>query len=229
MPPAPPQTPGLGTPAWGNRTVWSNTVRTVAYARLAQFEKARDKEVFCPGYAQANIQQRLNCWVMLVAAISKFESAFAPADSFREPDGNYSVGLLALSPRECPNAHSIEALKNPIENLICGTNKMARLIDRDGFIDGPPQARGAARYWSTLRAPYQRWDPSRKRSLNLGKKQQILPLVRGYKGVANHMPVAEFLYQSDAYEDLEFNPEERDWMDRDGFGEWDDPYFFDPR
>jgi hypothetical protein len=106
-------------------------VRQVAYARLPALEKARDKEVFCPGYAQSGMAERLNCWVLLVAGISKYE---------------------------------------------------ANLIARDGYIDGPEGRRGAASYWSTLRAPYKRWDPTRNRYLSLGKKNLILPLVRGYRG-----------------------------------------------
>src|SRR5205823_55535 len=80
------------------------------------------------------------------------------------------------------NAHSTQQLGQPVPNLICGTNRMALLISHDGYIDGPENARGAARYWSTLRAPYKRWDPTRNRYLSLGYKNQILPLVRGYRG-----------------------------------------------
>lgn len=117
-----------------------------------------------------------------MAAVSEFESAFKAGDSFREPDGNYSVGLLALSPNECPNAHTIAQLEQAVPNLVCGTNRMAALIAHDGYIDGPASRRGASSYWSTLRAPYKEWDASRGRYLSLGKKNQILPLVRGYRG-----------------------------------------------
>jgi hypothetical protein len=186
--PAAPQAPRdsrLGAPAWGNgsdRSSWTNAVRGVVTARLRDFERATDKETFCPGYTQASASERVNCWVVLVAAVTKFESAFHTADKFREPDGNYSVGLLALSPKECPNAQTISALSLATPNLVCGTNKMASLIARDGYIDGPASARGAAVYWSTLRAPYKVWDASRKRFLNLGKKNEVLPLTRGYRG-----------------------------------------------
>jgi hypothetical protein len=59
---------------------------------------------------------------------------------------------------------------------------MAALIARDGYLDGPENRRGAASYWSTLRAPYKRWDPSRNRYLNLGYKNQIIPLTRVFRG-----------------------------------------------
>lgn len=178
----PPEDASLGAPAWGRgRVAWTRAVRTVAYARIRDFERASDKETFCPGYSQAAPAQRLNCWVLILAAVSKFESGFNAGSSFREPDGSYSVGLLALSPRECPNAPTVRALMNPVANLVCGANRMAALIARDGYLDGPEPRRGAASYWSTLRAPYRRWDPTRNRTLNLGKKDQILPLTRGYR------------------------------------------------
>ncbi len=157
---------------------------------MQELERARDVEVFCPGYGKASANQRASCWLLLVAAITKFESSFKPDTSFREPDGNYSVGLLALSPGECPNAPTMQSLKSAIPNLICGTNKMANLIGRDGFIDGPDPRRGAARYWSTLRAPYKRWDPTRNRYLNLGKRNLIVPLVRGFRGRAVMPPAS---------------------------------------
>lgn len=173
---------GLGTPAWGNKPAWNNVVLKVVNARFNEFNKAKDVEIFCPGYRRASKKAQMHCWVMLAAAISKFESAFKPESSFREPDGNYSIGLLALSPGECPNASTHKSLQQAEANLVCGMNRMATLIGRHGNIDGPEHCRGASRYWSTLRAPYKRWDPTRKRNLNLGKRNLILPLTKGYRG-----------------------------------------------
>lgn len=200
-PPAPqpapspaPQNPSMGTPAWGSspeRRAWNAAVISVVQRRMPELDRARDVDTFCPGYRQASASQRQSCWVHVVAAISKFESNFHPADSFREPDGNYSVGLLALSPGECPNAPTLNSLKAPLPNLVCGTNKMASLIGKHGYIDGPADGRGASRYWSTLRAPYKRWDPTRNRYLNLGKRNLILPLVRGYRGRSGAEPLGK--------------------------------------
>lgn len=170
-------------PAWGNRAAWTQAVHRIVRARMQDFNHARDVETYCPGYKNATTSQKESCWVFLVAAISKFESAFNAGDSFREPDGNFSIGLMALSPNECPNASTHKSLQSALPNLVCGTNKMASLIRKFGYIDGPESARGASRYWSTLRKPYKRWDPTRKRNLNLGKRDQVIPLVRGYRGM----------------------------------------------
>jgi hypothetical protein len=175
----------LGIPAWGDTSTglaWTKAVRAVAAARLHELERASDKDEFCPGYAKASLNQRLNCWVEIVAAVSKFESNFKTDDSFREPDGHYSVGLLALSTGECPNAETVDELSRAVPNLVCGTNRMARLISQDGYIDGPDGHRGAAGYWSTLRSPYREWDATRKRYLKLGYKDQIMALIRNYRG-----------------------------------------------
>lgn len=170
-------------PAWGtSRAAWTHAVHRVVRARMNDLERARDVELFCPGYSAGTRAQKELCWVFIVAALSKYESAFRPETTFREPDGNYSVGLMALSPKECPNAPTLEALKNPVPNLICGTNRMALLIRLYGNIDGPAERRGASRYWSTLRKPYKYWDASRNKHLNLGKRDLIIPLVRSYKG-----------------------------------------------
>ncbi len=206
---------GMGYPAWGpspERRVWANAVLRVIRARQGDFDKARDKEIFCPGYSSASASQRANCWLMLVAAISKFESGFKPASKFREPNGVYSVGMLALSPGECPNAPSMVALQAALPNLVCGTNKMASLIARYGYVDGPASSRGASRYWSTLRAPYKRWDPTRSRYLNLGKRNQILPLVRGFRGQS------ALLGLSVDASAVNFEDESDDVLGIDGFG-----------
>jgi len=213
---------GLGTPAWGTapeRRVWTNAVMSVVRSRIKELEKARDKEIFCPGYSKATAAQKANCWLLVVSAITKFESGFKPASTFREPDGNYSVGMLAMSPGECANAPTLRQLQSAVPNLICGTNKMASLIGRYGYIDGPASGRGASRYWSTLRAPYRRWDPTRDRYLNLGKRNMILPLVRGFRGgkglTAMMDPVSSIYGESD----LDFG--------MDGFGYHDGNEEFD--
>lgn len=170
-----------GPAAWSakpNTAAWTTAVAAVVTANLASFERARDREVFCPGYAKASLAQRKTCWVRLVSAVSKFESDFDPTNAYREASGNYSVGLLQLSPNECPNAPSVAALKNPIQNLICGTRRMASLIARYGYVTTPDNTHGAAAYWSTLRAPYTHG------GLRLGKRNQVAAITGAYQLVS---------------------------------------------
>ena len=160
----------------GSQT-WTNAALSVIRSRISSFEKARDRNIFCPGYDRASKEAKETCWLRLVSAVAKFESSFHPSDSFREPNGVYSVGLLALSPGECKNAPTITTLKNPVKNIICGASKMAHLIARDGYIEGPVGKRGASAYWSVLRKPY------RFKKYKLGKKELIIPLTRIYKNI----------------------------------------------
>lgn len=158
-----------------NTESWTDAVLAVVQEQISQLERARDVAEFCPAYASASIVQREACWVRLISSVSSFESGFNPRDEYRESSGNLSIGLLALSPGECPGAPSAEDLKNPLRNLACGTKIMARLIARDGWIEGPENARGAAAYWSTLRAPYVAGN------LKLGKKHLIVPITNQYR------------------------------------------------
>jgi hypothetical protein len=153
---------------------WTEVALAEIRAHLSELESAKDIAEFCPGYAAANEQSREICWLRLVGAVVKFESGFNPNDKFLEANGNWSIGLLALSAHECPNAPTNEALRNPLKNLTCGIDMMASLIERDGFIAGPARARGAASYWSTLRPPYF------SQRHHVGKKYGVMILTRRY-------------------------------------------------
>lgn len=167
---------------WENSCAKSNAfdpaIQEAIRPHVEQLEKAADKEFFCPGYAQANDRQRESCWVSLVKAVATFESGLNPRLTFKEPDGNTSVGLLMLSPGECSNASSVAALKNADSNLNCGVKKMARLVAKDGYISGPKSSRGAARYWSVLRDSYTYGN------YKLGKKKPIARITHQYLSAA---------------------------------------------
>lgn len=186
MPPAAPMhaQPTLGTyhrgALWRNiagTDAWTGTVINLVQNLLPSLEQARDIEAFCPGYRKANQGQRHICWLRLVGSIVEFESSFRPAERpFCEGDGVYSVGLLALSTGECPAAMTVEALQNPVANLTCGLNRMARLIKRDHYIETVNND-GASAYWSTLRRPHVAKLPD-GRVYTLGKRDQVIERTR---------------------------------------------------
>lgn len=159
-----------------NSRAWTNAALRVIRARMSDLERARDKEDFCPHYSTASRVQREVCWLRLVGALAKYESSFKPTTSFQEPDGNWSVGLMALSPGECRSmGRTVEELQDAVGNLTCGINKLAGFIGRHGFINGPKSSRGAAAYWSTLREPYQYG------KYKLGKRGKIIHITRTYR------------------------------------------------
>jgi hypothetical protein len=156
-----------------NSQAWTDAVVQIVESRLSDFEQARDIESFCPGYMVASQPQRNVCWLRLVGSIVEFESSFKPAERpFCEGNAVYSVGLLALSTGECPDAMDIEGLQDPVKNLACGLNRMAKLIHRDHEIEGQDQG-GACAYWSTLRTPHTA-TLSNGKTYTLGKKDQVI-------------------------------------------------------
>jgi len=186
----------LVPPAWGDapaRKPWTAAVLSVVRARMSEFDRAADADTFCPGYTKAALHERENCWLMLVSGVSQHESNFKTGDSFTEGNGQDSVGLLALSAGECPNAMTAKALTNPIQNLICGTNIMARLVGMHGIIDGSnvnpktgkdiTKAKGASAYWSTLRPAYRVYHPGKDRWLNVGHKLKVMVHTKRYKNL----------------------------------------------
>ena len=88
----------------------------------------------------------------------------------------YSIGLMQLSDGECIlNGDPRPDLTNGNNNLKCAIAMMAKLIQRDRYIDGPLWARGAAAYWSTLRRPY------RFLGMRLGKKNWVTKYSKTYR------------------------------------------------
>jgi hypothetical protein len=164
-----------------NTQNWTEAVLKVIDQNFASFDSAEDTETFCPGYKDATKRQKEICWLRIIGGVVYFESHFDPIDYFKEPKtGNLSIGLLSLSPKECDNAPTLESLRNPVANLICGTLKMAQLISQKKFIDGPNHE-GAAQYWSTLRPAFDYVDKDRGRTLHLGKKNDIIDITSNYQ------------------------------------------------
>lgn len=174
--PAPAQGPADWSAIPGTDTWTAATAAEVA-SHLQALERAADKDSFCPGYDQAPAERRVTCWVRLISAVARYESGFDPANSYQEASGNYSVGLLQLSTGECDNAETLELLKDPVLNLVCGTRRMAALIARDGYITSPDNVHGAAAYWSVLRAPYTNG------SLHLGRRDDVQKITTSYDSV----------------------------------------------
>jgi hypothetical protein len=157
-----------------NSQSWTNAAIGAIRLELPKLETARDIDSFCPQYESASRRHREICWLRLISGLAKFESSFNPALSFKEPNGILSVGLLQISDGECVLASGTPDLRNPVSNIKCGIAIMAKLINEDREIDGPPWARGASAYWSTLRPAYQFL------GMLLGKKSQVRPLTETY-------------------------------------------------
>lgn len=168
----------FGSPVWGRGTEkdkWTRTVLSEVRANKKTLDKARDLETFCPGYRASSVKAQEMCWVIIMSAVSKKESDFIPGKAFREPNGEYSVGLLAMSGHQCRNAPTIRALKNPTENLKCGTRHMVKMIEAGRCISCKP---GGGANWSVLRKPYRYYHSGLGKWLSLGKINEILAMTK---------------------------------------------------
>jgi hypothetical protein len=162
---------------------WDSVPERIAWsaqllASIAAFKEQLDQgnpEAFAPGYAALPPARQIKFWAELIVAIAKFESNWKPHTIFHEPPplGVDSVGLLQLSYEDQPN-HKLEpldreakSLEDPLVNLRCGVKIMARLVSKDAVIASSEGNRhkGAARYWSVLRAgPRHHLDEIRERA-----------------------------------------------------------------
>jgi hypothetical protein len=158
---------------------WTRAVLDVVRAHKSGLDKARDVETFCQGYHKASARQQEICWIRIIGGVMKFESSFKPGDKMRENDGQWSVGLLAMSPAQCPNAPSISALMDPIRNLTCGAEKFANLVISTGWISGPGH-RGAAQNWSTLRDRYTVFLRSSGKRVTVGHKKEVIAIANQF-------------------------------------------------
>jgi len=152
------------TLSWDNvlaRKAWSAQLLTSLNASLPQLEQG-NPDTFLNGYSALSSALRLKFWAELLIAVAKFESNWDPHNIFQEPAslGVLSVGLLQLSYEDQHNynleplSRAAKSLEDPLINLRCGVIIFTTLVVRDKTIasSASGKSRGAAAYWSTLRA-----------------------------------------------------------------------------
>lgn len=122
---------------------------------------------FCPAYEVGDDKARKQFWVGLLSAMAKLESNFKTEAQYTEETiidrrGKrvISRGLLQISQESANqkayscNIKNAEDLHQAQVNLNCGTQIMAYWVKKDNQIAAKSKSnlRGAARYWSILRA-----------------------------------------------------------------------------
>lgn len=124
-----------------------------------------DAANFCPGYNRLDNRGRLNFWVNFIVAMAYKESAYKPADFYKEnfvdSSGKRVVsrGLLQLSKEsvqyyDCGLKDEMQ-LHDPQMNVECGIKILNHWIPRHNRIAGKGKQGwlGGARYWGVLRTP----------------------------------------------------------------------------
>lgn len=158
-----------------NSRAWTEAVIKSVRKVQPSLEIASDIDDFCPKYEKAKQRLKEICWLRLVSGVAELESKFKPSSTFKEPEGEISIGLMQISQGECVlHGNKSPNILDPVNNLKCAIGIMANLIKTDHYIDGPIWARGAAAYWSTLRPPYEFL------GLYLGKKSEVIDFTKTY-------------------------------------------------
>jgi hypothetical protein len=143
------------------RKAWSASLVSSVTNLMAKLEQG-NPNTFLAGYSNLSPALQIKFWAELLVAVAKFESSWNPHDIYHEPHplNEDSVGLLQLSYQDQAN-YSLEplnqgakSLEDPLVNLRCGVKIFATLVGRDRTVASSANGkyRGAAAYWSTLRA-----------------------------------------------------------------------------
>jgi hypothetical protein len=149
-------------------------------------EVVEDITNFCPNYNELYSIDKINFFSHLLASMAQLESVNKTDATFLENNGNVSTGLLQISYKSispiyrqngCYMIYSQQDLKDPYKNLQCGLGILTSLIKRSGYIARTNHV-GASAYWSTLRTPYKVFLRSMKKSITVGKRHQVIGLLR---------------------------------------------------
>jgi hypothetical protein len=115
-----------------------------------------DIETWCPGYAEAPVEERRAFWAGLLSAVARYESTWNPLAS---GGGGRWIGLMQISPRSAANygceATSVGELKDGEANLECAVEIMSTQVAKDGMVAGGGN-RGIGRDWAPLRSSEKR-------------------------------------------------------------------------
>lgn len=110
-----------------------------------------DVETWCPGYAEASLEDRRAFWAGLMSAVARYESTWNPQAA---GGGGRYIGVMQISPvsadyHQC-EADTVSELKDGAENLECAAQMMAKAVARDGLVVGEGN-RGIGRDWMPFR------------------------------------------------------------------------------
>ncbi|WGV17251.1 transglycosylase SLT domain-containing protein [Fuscovulum ytuae] len=115
-----------------------------------------DVETWCPGYAEASLEDRRAFWAGLMSAVARYESTWNPQAS---GGGGRYIGIMQISPisadyHQC-EADTVAELKDGSGNLECAARMMAKAVARDGLVVGGGN-RGIGRDWMPFRSAEKR-------------------------------------------------------------------------
>lgn len=155
--------------AWDNAE-WDKKVIEKILERGLDKVSIKDASELCPKYSSLDESQRVQFWGVFLVAISKRESGYKPdttyTESFKNSRGEkvISTGLFQLSYESASSSayecgkQTTAKLKEPINNINCGSNIVAKWVKQSGYALGQvgsdtKNQLGCGRYFSTCRPP----------------------------------------------------------------------------
>jgi hypothetical protein len=116
----------------------------------------QDIDTWCPGYRDADVEDRRAFWVGLFSALAKHESTWNPRAS---GGGGAWVGLVQIDPRTARGygcaAQTAEALKDGAANLACAIRIASVQVPKDNMVAGNGR-QGVGRDWGPMRSSEKR-------------------------------------------------------------------------
>jgi hypothetical protein len=158
--------------------------------------ETKDIDKFCPNYDSLSADERQRFFSHLLTSISFFESSFKLNTSFKENSGVSSKGLIGLSfgatqqksykKNGCYIIKTAEDILDPLKSMRCGMAIVETWMRKDNYLanqytnsEGKRRYQGAARYWSTLRKPYQvTLKNYNNQVVTIGKRQKVIDKVK---------------------------------------------------
>lgn len=155
----------------------------------------KDKNSFCPKYDTFDQSEKRDFWATLLGTMAIYESNIRPDVKYDEGQtstrlaGVTSRGLVQMSynsakqKRYVANGCRLESpqqLHIPHVNLRCALAALKTLVKADGCL-ACDENKGGARYWSTLREPYQVKNRKTGKWVKIGKKRKVIDDLKKYK------------------------------------------------
>lgn len=158
--------------------------------------EAKDIKSFCPNYETLSSDERQTFFAHLLTGISYYESSFIKNTSFTENSGVDSIGLIGLSFKAtqaksyqkngCYVIKTAEDILDPEKSMRCAMAIIETWMRNDEVIsaekktlEGETIYLGAARYWSTLRNPYEvTLRNYNNRVVTVGKRKLVIAKIK---------------------------------------------------
>lgn len=187
-------------------TLTYGQVHKIAYSAVKDYfsyidtVEVSDIKNFCPKYNELSAYEKQTFFAHFLTSISFYESSFKKTTTFTENSGVKSKGLIGLSFKAtqypiyqrngCYIIKTKEDIMEPSKSMRCAMAIIETWMRKDRVLSGEHKKlngkksySGPARYWSTLRSPYQvTLTNYNNRVVTVGKKAKVIAKIKANYG-----------------------------------------------